>query len=95
MAKKAQQLTKEQIEQAQQASAAGAAEKAAAAKAGLKLSDKIVDLAKKIGVAIGHESSSKLESQELCLTAAQLLFDSELRMEGYIGLTNPKVERLS
>ena len=80
------------IDDAQAASKEAAEKKAAEAANSLKLSDKIVDLAKKIGVAIGHESSSKLESQELCLTAAQLLFESELRMEGYIGLTNPKVE---
>ena len=58
------------IDDAQAASKEAAEKKAEEAKATLKLSDKIVDLAKKIGVAIGHESSSKLEPQELCLTAA-------------------------
>lgn len=88
MAKKVQQLTKEQIEQAQAASKEAAAEAANS----LKLSDKLVESAKRMGEIVGQLSVAKTGANDVMIEAAQLLFEPELRMEGYIGVTNPKVE---
>ena len=80
------------IDDAQAASKEAAEKKAAEAANSLKLSDKLVESAKRMGEIVGQLSIAKTGANDVMIEAARLLFDPELRMEGYIGVTNPKVE---